>query len=167
MRETPYKHKKNRHCRSPIAREKILKSLLALSIWALPSSGRWGIGSAAHRCWPGAARSISNEHSGTLTPSGAPGEAALLCLGEDMGLEQQQCLGMLRVGSRGGCRSPRGFVCIAPSELGSPEQGQGTATFSGVWQKIQGVESLSLRQISAALWAIISLHFQPPHHKKP
>lgn len=155
MCETPYKHKKNRHCRSAIAREKIFELLSALSIWALPSSGRWGVGLVAHRQWPRAAWRCCPSHfqwtQRTLTSSGFLVHP-LLRLSEEMGLEQWQCLGMLLVVSRVGCRSPQGFICIAQSGPGQPRAGSrhnhviwGLAEDTGCWESVfEAVASSSL-----------------------
>lgn len=134
----------------------MFKLLSAFSIRALPSSGHRGIGSVARRCLELLPAAFPGSTAGPSHGQGSWG-GALLCFSEEMRLEQGQCLavGACRVSSA----SPH------PS-LGSPSQGHGTTTVFRGWQKTLGVGSLSLRQLPAALWAILPLHFQPSHHKK-
>lgn len=149
MCETPYKHKKNVHCRS--LKTKIFKLLSALSILALPSSGHRGIGSVAHRWRPGAAaRRVSRGHGGTSHRQGSWwGNPALPQCRDGLGAVTMP--GDAAGGQQGWLQEPAGSFSLPHPSLGSPVQGHGTTTFFRVWQKTWGAGSLSLRQLPEAL----------------
>lgn len=155
MRETPYKHKKNGHCRSPIARGKIFE--VAFGVEHLSTAIQWALGNRLCRPPPLARRCTEHfqwtQRDPRTVRGSWRGSPALPRWGDGAGAAAMP-------GDAAGWQ--QGFPSASPHGVrAAPSRAQ--PRFSGFGRR----HSLSLRQISTALWAIISLHFQLPHHKKP
>lgn len=128
MRETPYKHKKNGHCRSPIARGKIFE--VAFGVEHLSTAIQWALGNRLCRPPPLARRCTEHfqwtQRDPRTVRGSWRGSPALPRWGDGAGAAAMP-------GDAAGWQ--QGFPSASPHpSQGSPKQGT-----TRVWQKTQSV----------------------------